>query len=163
MSDTEIERFGREAARIRFGLEPEDAVDSSMTKGLLAPRRGMDANLTCGRSSTVCRRTAPVVGSRFPMLTTACAVCVSVATSSRISPGTRNSGPHAKRPQRQPCRAGMAAQLERSPFLLRNADQYQLKGVRGRPIDLWVREEIQAMSEIPRIEQRIVKVKVKQA
>jgi len=44
MSDTEIERFGREASRIRFGLEPEDAVDSSMTKGLLAPRRGMDAS-----------------------------------------------------------------------------------------------------------------------
>jgi hypothetical protein len=38
-------------------------------------------------------------------------------------------------------------------LILRNADQYQLKGVRGRPIDLWVREEIQSMSEIPRIEQ----------
>ena len=48
-------------------------------------------------------------------------------------------------------------------LILRNADQYKLKGVRGRPIDLWVREEIQGMSEIPRIEQMIVKVKVKQA
>ena len=44
MSDTEIERFGRAAARIRFGLNPEDTVDSSMTKGLLGARRGMDAN-----------------------------------------------------------------------------------------------------------------------
>jgi len=44
LSDTEIERFGRAAARIRFGLEAEDGVDPSMVKGLLAPRRGMDAN-----------------------------------------------------------------------------------------------------------------------
>jgi hypothetical protein len=44
MSDTEIERFGRAAARIRFGLNPEDTVDASMTSGLLAARRGMDAN-----------------------------------------------------------------------------------------------------------------------
>ena len=44
MSDTEIERFGRAAARIRFGLNPEDTVDASMTKGLLGARRGMDAN-----------------------------------------------------------------------------------------------------------------------
>jgi hypothetical protein len=44
MSDTDIERFGRAAARIRFGLNPEDTVDASMTKGLLGARRGMDAN-----------------------------------------------------------------------------------------------------------------------
>jgi len=43
LTDTEIEQFGRAAARIRFGLDPEDSVDSSMTKGLLAPRRGMDS------------------------------------------------------------------------------------------------------------------------
>lgn len=45
----------------------------------------------------------------------------------------------------------------------RNADQFQLKGCRGRPIDLWSREEIETMGTVPRIEQRIVKVKVKQA
>lgn len=44
MSDTEIERFGRAAARIRFGLDPEDTVDPSMVRGLLGARRGMDAN-----------------------------------------------------------------------------------------------------------------------
>jgi hypothetical protein len=44
MSYTEIERFGREAARIRFGLDPEDTPDSSMTRGLLAARRGMDSS-----------------------------------------------------------------------------------------------------------------------
>ena len=44
MSDIEIERFARDAARIRFGIDSTDPVDVSMTRGLLAPRRGMDAN-----------------------------------------------------------------------------------------------------------------------
>jgi hypothetical protein len=42
LSDTEIEQFGRAASRIRFDLDPEDTVDSSMTRGLLASRRGID-------------------------------------------------------------------------------------------------------------------------
>lgn len=42
MSNTEIEQFSRAAARIRFGLDPEDGVDSRMTEGLIAPRRNMD-------------------------------------------------------------------------------------------------------------------------
>jgi hypothetical protein len=42
MSNTEIEQFGRAAARIRFGLDAEDSVDSSMTNGLIAPRRNID-------------------------------------------------------------------------------------------------------------------------
>jgi hypothetical protein len=44
MSDIEIERFARDAARIRFGIDSTDPVDVSMTRGLLAARRGMDAN-----------------------------------------------------------------------------------------------------------------------
>ena len=44
MHEDEIKRFGRAAARIRFGLDPEDAVDPSMVQGLLGARRGMDAN-----------------------------------------------------------------------------------------------------------------------
>ena len=42
LSDIEVERFAREAARIRFGLDAEDSVDVSMTRGLLAPRRNQD-------------------------------------------------------------------------------------------------------------------------
>ena len=45
----------------------------------------------------------------------------------------------------------------------RNADQFQLKGCRGRPIDLWCREEIERFAEVPMIHQRIITVKVKQA
>jgi hypothetical protein len=42
LSDIEIERFARDAARIRFGIDSTDPVDVSMTRGLLAPRRNQD-------------------------------------------------------------------------------------------------------------------------
>ena len=43
LSDLEVRQFAREAARLRFGLDPEDSVDDLMINGLTQVRRSADA------------------------------------------------------------------------------------------------------------------------
>ena len=43
LSDGDVRQFAREAARLRFGIDPEDSVDESMVRGLLQVRRRDDA------------------------------------------------------------------------------------------------------------------------
>ncbi len=48
-------------------------------------------------------------------------------------------------------------------LIRRDADQFQLQGCRGRPLDLWSREEIERFAKTPVITQRVVEIRVKQA
>ena len=43
LSDGDVRQFAREAARLRFGLDPEDSVDDLMINGLTQVRRSADA------------------------------------------------------------------------------------------------------------------------